>query len=277
MNYKKRVTNNLKLIFSKKGYNITFNKKRFGYKNGVTFNENQLGDINTLILLAEYITIPLSIILSIALGYYLGLNVLPYTIILSIVPIILILLVNTTKFNEITKKYGDDKGTSSLLELSLSFLPSYIMGGIFLGLIKDNWWFGLACIILSTYPWLLMLYRINVFSDDSIPRYEGPKMSIEVGPGYVPIVYWLLSFQIGLNVTGYGIAGIDSYLTSGHPSLLFCMVTLILGLICQSIVTFPDMIDRVVPVDMRMKKGYILLVIITILLVLGSWVIMGLI
>ena len=122
-----------------------------------------------------------------------------------------------------------------------------------------------------------MLCRINVFSDDSIPRYEGPKMSIEVGPGYVPIVYWLLSFQIGLNVTGYGITGIGSYLASDHPTLIFCLCSLILGLICQSIVVSPDLIDRVVPVDMRMKKGYILLVIITILLVLGSWVIMGLI
>ena len=151
------------------------------------------------------------------------------------------------------------------------------MGCVFLGLIKNNWWFGLAGIVISVYPWLLMLCRINVFSDDSIPRYEGPKMSIELGPGYVPIVYWLLSFQIGLNVTGYGIIGIGSYLNSGHPSPLFCLVSLILGLICQSVVVSPDIIDRVVPMDMKMKKGYILLAIITILLVFASWTIMDMI
>ena len=125
------------------------------------------------------------------------------------------------KFQEISKKYGDDKGTSSLLLLSLLFIPSFLMGCIFLGLIKNNWRFGLAGIVISVYPWLLMLCRINVFSDDGVPRYEGPKMSIELGSGYVPIVYWLLSFQIGLNVTGYGITGIGSYLNSGNPSPLF--------------------------------------------------------
>ena len=127
------------------------------------------------------------------------------------------------KFQEISKKYGDDKGTSGLILLSLLFTPLFLMGCIFLGLIKNNWWFGLAGIVISVYPWLLMLCRINVFSDDSIPRYEGPKMSIELGPGYVPIVYWLLSVQIGLNVTKYGITCIEFLFNfrSSYPSFLF--------------------------------------------------------
>jgi hypothetical protein len=277
MNYKERVINNLQIIFSKKGYNITFNKKHPEYKDGVAFNENQSGHNNTMVLTAEYVTISLFILLSIVLYFYLGVNSLVYSLLLSIVPLFLVLILNTGKFHEISRKYGDDKGTSGLLFLSLLFVPSIIMGGIFLGLIEDNWWVGLRIILITAYPWLLMLCRINVFSDKSIPRYEGPKMSIELGPGYVPLVYWLLSFQIGLNVTGYGITGIGSYIVSGHPSMLFCMFSLILGLISQTIVVSPDIIDKIVPVDMRMKKGYVLMVILTIVLVFVSWAIMEII
>ena len=118
MNYKERVITNLKVLFSKKGYNITFNKKHPEYKTGITFNENQIGHINTFVLLAEYVTISLFIILFIALGYCLGLKGIEYILILCIMPIILILLLNTVKFQEISKKYGDDKGTSSLLVLT---------------------------------------------------------------------------------------------------------------------------------------------------------------
>ena len=128
---------------------------------------------------------------------------------------------STIKIRRKVDRYRKDKGTSSLLLLSLLFIPSSVMCCVFLGLFKDSWWFGLAGIVISVYPWLLMLCRINVFSDDSIPRYEDPKMSIELGSGYVPIVYWLLSFQIGLNVTGYGITGIGSYLNSATHPLFF--------------------------------------------------------
>lgn len=277
MKYKNRAIKHLKLLFSKEGYNITFNKKHPEYKNGTLFNENQSGHNNTIILATEYFTVAAFVVLSIILGIYLGFKSLIYIPVISIVPISLILTLNTSKFHKITGKYGDDKGTLSLLELNLSFVPSIIMGCIVVGLIKDNLWFGLAGIVIGAYPWLLMLCRINVFSDKSIPRYEGPKMSINLGPGYVSIVYWIISFQIGLNVTGYGITGIGSYLNSGHPTLLFCMVTLILGIISQSIVVLPDMVDRVVPVDMRMKKGYVLMVILAILLVFISWTVMSII
>ena len=151
------------------------------------------------------------------------------------------------------------------------------MLGIVLGLIKADWWFGLGGTIIIGYPWLLMLCRIDVFSAKSIPMYEGPKMSIEIGPGYVPIIYWLLSCQIGFVLTKGGFVNLQNSLVSGDPSLLFCIASIILGLICQSIVVFPDKIDRVVPVDMRMKNGYILLALITILLVLGSWAVLAII
>jgi hypothetical protein len=273
MNYKKRVTNNLRVLFSKKGYNITFNKKHPEYKTGISFNENQKGYINTFVLMAEYFTLAAFVVLSITLGYYLGFKTLLYTPILCIIPLGLILVVNTSKFYEIGKKYGDDKGTSSLLELNLSFVPSIILIGIVLGLTENNLFFGFGFIIATSYPWLLMLCRINVFSDKSIPRYEGPKMSIELGPGYVPIVYWLLSVQVGLNVTKCGITDIGPYLASGHPTLAFCLTAIILGIISQTIVVSPDIINRVVPVDMRMKKGYILMVILTVLLVFTSYII----
>ena len=146
MNYKERVLSNLKFLFSKKGYNITFNKKHPEYKSGITFNGNN----NPIILATEYFTLAVFVVLSIILGIYSGFKSLIYIPIISIVPINLILALNTSKFHEIIKKYEDNKGTSSLLELNLSFVPPIIMIGIVLDL-KENQLkigLGLSCIII---------------------------------------------------------------------------------------------------------------------------------
>ena len=277
MNYKERVIANLKVLFSKKGYNTAFNKDYYGFEDCIVPNENRLKTGEGYFLAIEYIIFTGSILLSLALLFFIGFKSLIYIILLITVPIFLVLLMNNNNFRKKVDKYRKDKGTSALILLSLLLIPLCIMGGIVLGLTENNILFGIGFSIMTSYPWLLMLCRIDVFNDKSIPRYEGPKMSIEIGPGYVPIIYWLLSCQIGFAVTKVGFKNLQSFLAYGDPSILFCIVSIVLGLFCQSIVTFPDKIDRVVPVDMRMKKGYVVLAIITILLVFASWTIMGII
>jgi len=92
MKYKNRAIKQLKLLFSKEGYNITFNKKHPGYRNGMAFNENQISDITTFVLMTEYLTLNFFVVLSILLGYYLGFKSLRYILPLCIVPISLILI-----------------------------------------------------------------------------------------------------------------------------------------------------------------------------------------
>jgi hypothetical protein len=277
MEYKNRVIKHLKLLFSREGYNTAFNKDYHGFEDCIIPKENRLTTGEGYFLSIGYIIIAASIILFIASLIFTGSKALIYIPLIFTIPIVLVLIMSTIKIRRKVDKYRKDKGTSGLLFLSFLFISSSCMVGIFLGLIENNILSGVGFIIMTSYPWLLMLCRINVFSDDSIPRYEGPKMSIELGPGYVPLVYWLLSCQIGFAVTKVGFKNLQSSLAYGDPSLFFCIISIILGLISQTIVVSPDMIDRVVPVDMRMKKGYILLVIIAVILVFGSWIVMGLI
>ena len=274
MNYKKRLLQHLKLLLSKKGYNTAFNKDYSGFEDLIIANEDHKTTGEGYFLAIEYFILSVFVIFSFFLVFLMGFKFIMYTPLVLVISIILVLIMNTLKFRELVDKYRKDKGTADLLFLSLLFVPSLAMGGFFVVLFLNSLSGGIAFIVVSVFPWLLMLCRISVFSDDSIPKYEGPKMSIELGPGYVPIIYWLLSSQIGLNLTGYGINRLGSYLTSAHPSLAFSLTTLFLGLFCQGLVTFPDKIDKVVPVDMRMKEGYFLMAGLTIGLVLASWFIL---
>jgi hypothetical protein len=36
------------------------------------------------------------------------------------------------------------------------------------------------------------------------------------------------------------------------------------GLFCQSIIIFPDKINKIVPIDLRMEGGYIFMVVLTV-------------
>ncbi|BDZ68573.1 hypothetical protein GCM10025860_20210 [Methanobacterium ferruginis] len=156
------------------------------------------------------------------------------------------------------------------------FAPLLFAGGIALGIVFNNFWFGLGGAVSTVFPILVIFLRIKTFSDDSIPVYAGPKMSIPLDIGYFPFFYWILSAMLGFQVTGRGFSTINTHFTTGNPSLKFSFIAIILGLIMQTIVLFPDKFDRIVPLDLRTKKGFIFMIALTVALYTTSYLILSL-
>ncbi|MDP3623046.1 MAG: hypothetical protein Q8R66_03845 [Methanobacteriaceae archaeon] len=104
------------------------------------------------------------------------------------------------------------------------------------------------------YPLLIMIMRSNIFTDDSIPSarnpvYVGPNL-VSGGPGYNSIHYLCFSASIGLASTLWGFSMLNSpdSATAGIALVFF-------GLVFQTLVLFPDVINLVSPWDLRTSKG----------------------
>lgn len=150
MNYKRRVTNNLKLLFSKEGYNTAFHKDYPGFEDCIIPNEKRQETGKGYFLAIEYVICSGSIIFSLFLLLFMGLKTIMYIPSLFTIPIGLVLLMSNLKFRKTVDKYRKDKGTSALLFLSLLFIPSIIMIGILLGLTENNLLSGVGFIIATS-------------------------------------------------------------------------------------------------------------------------------
>lgn len=118
------------------------------------------------------------------------------------------------------------------------------------------------------YPPVVMIIRNGTFSDYSIPSEENPVYVgsdvVTDGPGYNPFYYWLFSFPIGIVSTFWGF-----YMLNFQSNPVNHGISLILvGLALQTLVLFPDVINRVSPVDLRTKKGIQLMSGVTVAIVI---------
>lgn len=117
------------------------------------------------------------------------------------------------------------------------------------GLESGNFWFGLGLGVAVVYPILFMFFRIRTFSDRSIP--------VGGGFGFMPLSYWILSVALGFFTVVRGFSGLNFYLSDGSVSLEFVVISIIIGLVVQSVVLFPDKLNKVVPLDLRTKNGFL--------------------
>jgi len=126
------------------------------------------------------------------------------------------------------------------------------------GLESGNFWFGLGLGVAVVYPILFMFFRIHTFSDRSIP--------VGGGFGFMPLSYWILSVALGFFTVVRGFSGLNFYLSDGSVSLEFVVISILIGVVVQSVVLFPDKIDRLVPFDLRTKKGFIFMIVLAFIL-----------
>lgn len=134
----------------------------------------------------------------------------------------------------------------------------FFFGMLSVGLAKGNFWWGVGSGVAVVYPILFMFLRIKTFNDKNIP--------VGGGFGFMPLSYWILSWALGFYTVGRGFSGLNFYLSDGSVSLEFVVISIIIGLVVQSVVLFPDKIDRLVPLDLRTKKGFIFMIALAFIL-----------
>lgn len=165
--------------------------------------------------------------------------------------------------------------------------PAFFLSGLALGYTSGNIWFGLGGAVAVVYPIFVMFLRIKTFSDDSIiiskgivklpenlvlpdgkEPFSGKKEIYEtiLGFGYMPISYWILSAGLGLFTVGAGFSKIQLHFTKGTPSLEVAFIMVIVGLMVQSIYLFPDILNKIVPIDLRTKNGFVFMFILAFIL-----------
>ncbi len=104
MKYKERTFKNIKLLFSKEGYNTAFNKDYPGFEDCIIPNEKRRTTGEGYFLSIEYVIIPASIILSLSSLIFTGSKSLIYIpLIFSF--LILVLITNTIKIRTNVDKY----------------------------------------------------------------------------------------------------------------------------------------------------------------------------
>ncbi|KYC46455.1 MAG: hypothetical protein APG11_01875 [Candidatus Methanofastidiosum methylothiophilum] len=158
------------------------------------------------------------------------------------------------------------EGLSWLLLIYLSILAIFLFYPVVIGYTNFPGYIG--CLFLLIYPEVVMIIRNGTFNDDSIPSpqnpvYVGPNM-VSGGPGYNPLYYLLFSFAIG------GVSTIWGFSMLNFPNIPVSegFFLVLVGLIFQTLVLFPDVINWVSPVDLRTKKGVQLMSGVTVTLVL---------
>ena len=165
--------------------------------------------------------------------------------------------------------------------------PAFFFLMLSLGLTTNNIWFGLGGAVAVVYPIFGMFLRIRTFSDDSIIISKGkailPEKVVlpngkELSPGgrevtetvkgfgYMPISYWIFSVMLGLYTTGSGFSNIHLYFSKGSPSLGVAIFSIIIGLLVQSVYLFPDKLNKIVPIELRTRKGLLFMFVLVFVL-----------
>lgn len=158
-------------------------------------------------------------------------------------------------WDKLDKRYGMRQVRSplvisyqGLVIFLLSWAPAFFFIMLTMGVINGNIFFGLGAGIAVVYPILGMFLRIKTFSDESIT---------DEGMGYIPISYWIMAMALGIFTIGRGFSYINMYISKGFPSLEFIIASIVTGLLLQTLYLFPDKLDRIVPIDLRTKNGFL--------------------
>ena len=205
-------------------------------------------------------------------GILIGINFIPFFLALCLMTISVFFVLYC--WDNFDKKYGM-KPIKSPFQLSyqgyviimLCWAPTFFFGMLTLGLSTSNLWFGLGGAIAVVYPIIGMILRIKTFSDDNILPYKGDF-------GFMPIAYWILSAALGLFTVGLGFSDIHLYFANRSPSLEAAVFTIILGLLVQSVYLFPDKLNKIVPIELRTKNGFLFMFVLAFVLFgVSQWLI----
>lgn len=204
-------------------------------------------------------------------GVLIGSNFIPF--LMSLYIVIAGIIIVLYYWDKLNSKYGM-RPVRSPFQLSYQayviFLffcaPGIFFGMLTLGLMSGNLFFGLGAAVAVVYPILGMFLRIKTFSDESIPHGGGF--------GFMPFSYWIMAEALGIYTMGKGFWSMNSYLSNGVPSLEFIIASIVVGLLLQTLYLFPDKLNKVVPIDLRTKNGFLFMFVLTFVLFgVSQWLI----
>jgi hypothetical protein len=177
-----------------------------------------------------------------------------------------ILGINITRFDSRYVRDYTYEGLSWLLLIYLSILVICLFYPVVID--YNNFPAYIGSLFLLIYPQIVMIIRNGTFNDNSIPSEENPVyVGSDVvidGPGYYPAYYWLFSFSIG------GVSTIWGFSMLNFPNIPISegLFLVLVGLIFQTLVLFPDVINWISPIDLRTKNGVKLMSGVTVTLVI---------
>ncbi|MCC7550767.1 MAG: hypothetical protein KO316_04575 [Methanobacterium sp.] len=145
----------------------------------------------------------------------------------------------------------------TIIIIGVILSPAFFITSIVYGITGNNVLGGLGLAITIIYPCIFMFIRMETFSNS---------ISEKGGFGYFPASYFLFSCGIGIFTTFRGFSALNFYLNTGNPPLEFAIVAIFLGLLFQTIVLLPDQFNKIIPFDLRERKGLFFMFVITVLL-----------
>ena len=165
-------------------------------------------------------------------------------------------------FNIKFRRPDDDYSYEGMV---LWLLPSFALIAIVMfypfAVVRANFPFYVGAMIGFLYPSLIMLLRLKTFSDTKIEE--------STGLGYHPGAYLAISLGAGWFMTARGFSMLNF---PNIPSEL-AYITIILGLMAQTIPLFPDYLDKISPTDLRSKTGLLFMGIIAVILFIVTHII----
>lgn len=134
---------------------------------------------------------------------------------------------------------------------------------IFLGHFVSSFNF-ISCLIIGVsflYPPIFMLFRKNIFNEKSL-KIENYNDDII---GYNPIYYLILGFITGFILFYLLFITIENYYC-GLCSLFYCIFVVLFSICLESLILSPDLMNDLLPFNIKFKKGFYLYFMISLLL-----------
>ena len=150
---------------------------------------------------------------------------------------------------------NDQTYEGMILELPLGLFIGFIL--FYIPISSLNFWGYLGIIVSFSYPCVLLFLRFKTFSESNILE--------NTGLGYHPAYCFIISLFSGITVLLAGFAGLNF---PGHE--FNCYLLILTGLFIQTVLMSPDLINKVVPFEIRTIGGYIFVIVITVILTVIS-------
>lgn len=162
----------------------------------------------------------------------------------------------------IYKKYSNMFSSDNTKNYTLSF-EGIIIYLLIIGLGGFSFWLIQAYFIGPFFPFLgfafsfiipvlFMYVRKDVFHESS----KTINCS-EEGIGYYPLLYYFYGMALSLLPFAFSFGRFGSYLKFGVPNIILCIILLLFSFLMIFLFFCPDVWNKILPFDIRLKKGSI--------------------
>jgi len=158
-----------------------------------------------------------------------------------------------------------EAGIIILLFISFGIFVALCIFGFFAINIIIGFGFG----IVFFYPSVFMFFRRKTCFNEKSRIISNKRNPIF---GYPIMDYWILGIVYGLFTIGFGFFCLSRFLYLNTPPLVLCLLIIIFSFILVSLFLSPDLMNKILPFEIREKKGHHLYSALTIMV---SFILLG--